>query len=493
MMGVMIPQSSYAATPASLDNRPFLGWQGVKPLPFFAVLLFGFGLWHLPTPEGLEDRTWHLFAIFVSTIFGIIAKPLPMGALAIVSLTACVATKTLTIQQSLGSFSSKVVWLVLFAFFIARGFVKTGLGSRISYFFIKAFGKNTLGLSYALVLSDLLLAPAVPSNTARGAGILFPIVSALNREQGSCHTKGTQRHLGAFLIKVIFHSNLITSAMFVTALAGNPLIVSLAADVGVEITWAGWATATIVPGLVNLAILPLFLYVLYPPDLKKTPEAPAAAHLKLCQMGRLGFEESSMLATFIGLLGLWIFGQPLGIDATSAALIGLAALLLTGVLTWDDLLQEKSAWGTLMWFAILLMMAGQLTKMGMVTWFSGQMEGVVLAYHWGVAFVILSLVYLYSHYLFASATAHISSMYSAFLAVMIAAGTPPHLAAMSLAVLSSLCACLTHYGTGTAPVYYGAGYVPVADWWRLGGLTSLLHLSIWALVGGVWWKILKIW
>ena len=468
-------------------------WKGVKPIQTAIVLIAGVILWFMPSPEGIDINTWHLFVIFVTTIFGIILKPLPMGGVAILSLAVSVGTKTLELSQAISSFSSKIVWLILLAFFIARGFVKTGLGSRIAYFFVKTFGKSSLGLSYSLVLSELLLAPAIPSNTARGAGIIFPIVNALNKEQGSCPTKGTQKLLGAFLITVLFHSNLISSAMFVTAIAGNPLIVSLAADVGVELTWAGWATATIVPGIVNLTLLPLFMYVFNPPELKYTPEAPAAASKKLKEMGSLGFQETTMLITFISLLILWIFGAKIGLDATTSALLGLAVLLFTGVLTWDDLLSEKSAWGTFIWFAILLMMAGQLSKLGMVDWFSGKMQGAVQSLHWSVAFAVLSLVYFYSHYIFAGLTPHVSSMYSAFLVVIIAAGTPPHLAAISLAAFSSLCGGLTHYGSGTAPVYYGAEYVSVSDWWKLGALVSVLNIVVWTIVGGVWWKVLGIW
>lgn len=478
---------------SKLHSAQLKKWPGIKPLPFLGILFLGISLWHIPTPEGLDTQAWHLFGIFVATIVAIVAKPLPMGAVSILSLTVCISTKTLTLHESLSAFSSHVVWLILLAFFIAQGFVKTGLGSRISYFLVQTFGKSSLGLSYALVLSDLILAPAIPSNTARGAGILFPIITSLSQEQGSCHTKGTQRYLGSFLIKVIFHANLITSAMFITAMAGNPLIVSLAADAGVNLTWSKWAIATIVPGLVSLILLPLFLYFIYPPELKKTPKAPDAARLKLKTMGPLSFKESIMLITFAGLLVLWIFGVQYGIDSTSTALIGLAVLLFSGVLTWNDVLSERSAWDTFIWFSILLMMAGQLTTMGTMTWFSNIMGSAVIHYHWGIAFSILSLVYLYSHYLFASMTAHISSMYSAFLVVMIAAGTPPELAAISLAVLSSLCACLTHYGSGTAPVYYGSGYVSVMDWWRVGGLTSLLHIAIWSVAGGLWWKVLGIW
>lgn len=472
------------------QNMP---WQGAKPLPSLAVLTVGILLWLCPVPTGLEVKTWHLFAIFVTTIFAVIAKPLPMGSIALIALGFCVASGTLTLEAGLSSFNSPVVWLVLFAFFTARGFVKTGLGSRIAYMFVRAFGSSTLGLSYALAFSDLLLAPVVPSNTARGAGILFPIVNSLCVEQGSTPGEGTARLLGAYLMKVVFHANIVTSAMFVTALAGNPLIVSLAGEAGVTMTWMGWMTAAIVPGLINLLVLPWALYMLYPPEIKSTPQAPHLAREALHKMGAMSRSENLMVATFLSLLILWIFGESWGVSATATALFGLGFLLATGVLEWEDLLKEKTAWSTLIWFAVLLMMASQLTKMGMIAWFSENMRAAVTSFDWGWSFLILGLVYFYSHYFFASATAHISSMFSAFLVVMMAAGVPGGLAAMTLAVLSSLCACLTHYGTGTAPVYFGAGYVSVSDWWRLGGTLGIIHLALWATVGGTWWKVIGLW
>lgn len=484
--------TAHAATHSAVPT-PMHAWKGAKPLPTLAVLSLGVFLWLLPAPTGLDLKTWHLFGIFVTTIFGVIAKPLPMGAIAIIAMGSCVATKTLTLEQSLSSFNSHVVWLVLLTFFMARGFVKTGLGSRIAYLFIRTFGSSTLGLSYALCFSDLILAPVVPSNTARGAGILFPIVNSLCIEQGSAPHDGTRRHFGAYLIKVVFQANIITSAMFVTALAGNPLIVSLAGELGVTMTWVSWMVAALVPGLVNLLVLPWLLYLLYPPQTKRTPHAPQMARQQLDAMGPLSAHEKLMVGTFISLLMLWIAGESIGISATAASLFGLGFLLFSGVLSWNDVLNEKTAWETLVWFAALLMMATQLSKMGMVTWFSHEMQGAVGHFPWGWSFGILCAVYFYSHYFFASATAHISSMYSAFLVVIIAAGAPAGLAAMSLAVLSSLCACLTHYGTGTAPVYFGSGYVSVSEWWRLGGILSLVYLGIWSVVGGLWWKIIGLW
>lgn len=468
-------------------------WQGAKLGPLLIILIFASFLWAIDAPEGIDLKTWHLFIIFVSTIAGIILKPLPMGSIAILALAVLIVSNTLTLKQSLITFSNTTVWLVVFAFFFAKGFVKTGLGNRIAYYFIGTMGKSSLGLSYGIVFTEFLLSPVIPSNTARGAGVIFPIIKSLAEGYGSDPKEKSERKIGAFLMKVAFHANVITSAMFLTALAGNPLIAKLAGQSGASLTWASWAIAAIVPGLVSLILLPLLFYILYPPILKKTPLATKMAKDKLKEMGKLTFQEGIMLLTFSLVLVLWVMGDHLGIDAAEAAVLGLSILLLTGVLNWNDLSTEKEAWTTLVWFAVLLMMAGYLTEFGMISWVSNHMSQTVSGLNWGMALLVMGLVYYYSHYLFASVTAHISSMYSAFLLVVIAMGTPPMLGALTFAVLSSLSASVTHYGTGTAPVFYGSGYVDIKDWWRLGFIVSIFSLLIWGTIGLGWWKLLGYW
>ena len=210
-------------------------------------------------------------------------------------------------------------------------------------------------------------------------------------------------------------------------------------------------------------------------------------------MGGLQRDEWIMLGTFGLTLLLWIFSESWNIEPTTTAILGLSLLLFSGVLEWKDVLNEKGAWETMIWFAPLLMMATFLTKFGMMDWFSHKMQGYVAGMHWSVAYAILCLVYYYSHYCFASITARITALYSAFLLTMIALGTPPMLAAMSLAVISSLAGTLTHFGTGSAPVFFGAGYVTVAEWWRLSFILSLIGLAVWFVAGGLWWKALGYW
>ncbi|MEN8236337.1 MAG: DASS family sodium-coupled anion symporter [Pseudomonadota bacterium] len=480
---------------ASTDlKESFLNnWQGAKLIPFMAVISFAAALWWLPVPAGLSPKAWHLFIIFLSTIIAIIAKILPMGALTLLAISVCLGTHTLTLEQSLISFKSNVLWLIIFAFLIARGFIKTGLGTRVAYQFIAIIGKSTLGLSYGLILTDLILAPFIPSNTARGGGIIFPIVNSLTGGYDSRPHQPSRKKIGAFLIKLAFQANLITSAMFLTSMASNPLIASLAEKVGITITWGTWALATIVPGLLNLILLPLIMFRLFPPEVKKTPQAPAMAREKLKDIGPMRMDEMIMLGTFSLLLFLWVFGSQFGIQATTAALFGLVILLFSGVLTWKDVLNENVAWDTFVWLGTLLMMASHLSEFGMMTWLSGHMQQLVVGINVFYAVTILALSYFYIHYLFPSMTAHITSLYSGVVVLSVSLGAPPLFVALMFAILSNLCGGITHYGTGSAPVFFGSGYVNMKEWWRVGGLLSLFNLAIWAVVGGLWWKIIGLW
>jgi len=440
------------------------------------------------------EKGLHLFAIFVTTIVGIIVKALPMGAVAMIGIAATALTGTLSIADSMSGFSDVVIWLIVLAFFISRGFIKTGLGARIAYTFMALLGKRTLGLSYGLAATDLVLSPAIPSNTARGGGIIMPIMASLARAYGSKPGEASARRMGSFLTLTAYQVNCVTSAMFLTAMAANPLAQKLAGDLKVTITWGGWALAALVPGLVALLVVPFILYRLHRPEITETPEAVVMAKGHLRDLGPIKGQEWAMLGVFVLLLVLWIFAKQLGdLNPTTSALAGLAVLLLSGVLNWEDIKNETGAWDTLVWFAALVMMASFLNKLGMVPWFSKSMGGLVAGKGWIVAFLVLALVYFYSHYFFASNTAHVASMYAAFLGVSIAAGAPPVLAALVLAFFSNLFAGMTHYGTGPAPVLFGTGYVEVGTWWRLGLLISFVNIVIWVGLGGLWWKVLGLW
>ncbi len=460
-----------------------------KIILFIFSALIGFFVSLIPPPAGVDPNGMRLLGIFVFTISGIITKPLPMGAIAFIGMTLTTVTRTLTFAEAFSGFNNGVVWLIVAAFFIARGFIKTGLGERVAYVVMKFMGKSSLGLGYGVVLTDLILAPAIPSVTARAGGVIFPVVNSLARAFGS-EPHAHPRKIGSFLIQVAFQGTLITSAMFLTSMAGNPLIADLAREVGVNITWGKWALAACVPGLISLLVVPYFVFKVYPPEAKKTPHVSGFASGKLKELGRMQRGEWVMILSFILLITLWVLGPYISMTAVVAALIGLTILLLTHVLEWDDILKEKAAWNTLIWFAVLIMMATFLNKLGLTGWFSEWVVSNVRGLNWVLAFGILALVYFYSHYFFASSVAHIGSMYPPFLLLSVAIGTPAILAALVLGFFSSLFGGLTHYGCGPAPIYFGAGYVKLSTWWKLGFYISVVNILIWVFLGGFWWKII---
>lgn len=464
--------------------------------PLLISFATGILVWYLPAPKGVSKPAWHLLAIFLATIVGIINNPLPLGAVALMGLGASVLTKTLTFAAAFSAFGDPIPWLIALAFFFARGFIKTGLGNRVAYQFVRLFGGSSLGLGYSLVFSEAVLAPAIPSVSARAGGIFLPLVKALCEACGSRVGDGSERKLGAWLMLTSFQTSVVSSAMFLTAMAANPLSANLALSAaGLTIGWMDWAKAAIVPGLVSLLVIPFLLYVVYPPEIKSSPDAPKLASESLAKMGPMSRNEQIMAVTLIGTVGLWVFGSAIKVDAVTAAIIGLSALLITGVVTWKECLAESVAWDTLTWFAALIAMASYLNKYGLIAWFSKTTVDVVgsLGLGWQPAFGLLVLLYFYSHYFFASGAAHIGAMFSAFLAVATALGTPPLLAALTLAFLSNLMGGLTHYGIGSAPPFYGAGYVPLPVWWKYGFLCSVVNIIIWLGIGGVWWKMLGLW
>jgi DASS family divalent anion:Na+ symporter len=449
-------------------------------------------LYFLPVP-GLNPVQRHLLAVFVGTIISLVAQPVVMGVSVLVAMTILVLTNTVPGTKVLSGFSNATVWLIFTAFLFARAISGTGFGLRIAYLFVRRFGHSALTLGYSVAASDLALAPFIPSDTARGGGVIYPIARSLAQVFES-EPGPTAGRIGAFLMLTGFHVTYTTSAMFLTGMAANPLIAEFARKVAhVELTWIQWAIAAAVPGLLSLALIPYLIYRLHPPEIRDTQAAQQHAMQELHRMGPLSSREWRLLAILLGVMAGWVTSPWHGLHNAFVALAGVSAILLCRVLTWDDLLHETKAWDALIWFAGLLMMAEALLDSGVVKIISSAVFARTAGWPWWAAAAFLACTYLYVHYGFASMTAHVTALYPGFLAAGLVAGAPPLLMALLLAFFSSLDAAMTHYGTGSAPVYFGAGYVSQTTWWKLGFLISLVNLVIWLGVGSLWWKVLGMW
>ena len=464
-----------------------------KLMHWLVPIILGVVIWMIPNPEGVTPQAWHLFAIFVATIAGFVTQPLPIGGVSIIVITVAALTDTLKIGDGLSGFANSSIWLIVAAFLFSRGFIKTGLVKLIAYNLIAAFGSSSLRLSYALALSDLILAPATPSNTARVGGVVMPITASLAKAFGS-DPQESPRKIGAFLMQSIYQVNTITSAMFMTAMAGNTLVAALALQsFGITITWGDWAIAAIVPGILALIIMPYFIYKMYPPGINDARETQAMIREELKSLGAMSVQEWIMLGVFILALALWATAQFTNLHATVVAFLGISILLGTGVLVWDDVKSEKGAWDTLVWMGTLMAFAGFLSKFGFIKWFTVLLGTYVPEGSWLLAFIVAVVANLYAHYVFASLTAHISAMFVAFSAIAISAGAPPMLTLLMIAFTSNLCMSLTHYAAGPAPVVFNTGYVTQNEWWKLGFIASVINLIIFVGIGSLWMKVIGMW
>ncbi|OCG79768.1 DASS family sodium-coupled anion symporter [Gilliamella sp. Occ4-3] len=475
----------------------------VKWLPLIIIVVISAIFWlFVPPLEGISQEGWQTSIIFVATIASIVAEIMPIGAIGLLAITVFAVlrpsgatTATESIKISLSELNSSLIWLIVIAFMIARGFIKTGLSKRIAYYLVKILGKNTLGLAYGLSVTDIALAPAIPSTTARAGGVIYPIAEALAINFKSNPKDESRNRIGTFLMLTISHVNDITSAMFLTAFTGNLLAAKLVTtSLGITLGWGQWFVAAIGPCLVSFVVIPLVVYFLTNPELKRTPEAPELAAEELKKMGVITVKEIIMGVTVVLLLALWIFGKNFGIDSTTTAFIGLTILILTGVLSWDDIKGEKAAWDTLIWFAALLMMAGQVNKLGVTKWLGDTIGGAVQGHlgesSWVLVLVILCVAYVYLHYFFASGNAHIAALFPVFLSIAIALGVPTLTAIFALVICTNYFGSITQFANARNPLLFAEGFVPVKTWWKVGFICSVVNLIIVFTVGILWWKII---
>jgi DASS family divalent anion:Na+ symporter len=481
-------------TPAPPAASPVKEAHGIRLVPFLGICAGALAVrFAVPVPAGLDARSWSLLIVFLAALAGLIAQPAPMGVLFLSAITVAVLAGVLTPAQALAGYSNTILWLIVVAFMFARAFVKTGLGRRIALLIIRQIGTSSLRLGYALSLTDLVLAPVTASNTARTGAIVFPIAVSLSREFGS-NPGPTASRIGSFLLFTAYQANLVTSALFLTAMASNPLAAEFASQIaGVRISWIGWLAASSLPGILSFLAVPYLLYKMFPPTIRQTPEARAYAARELAKLGPSSRQEVLLTGVFIGLAVVWGTQQLHGIDTTVAGLAGLCVLLLTGVLAWSDIVEETRAWDTFVWWGAMMSLATALNQSLVTKWFATLAGHALAGWPPLLALVALVVAYTYIHYAFAGQTAHVVALYPAFLTVAVAAGAPPLLSALLLCFFSNLNSTLTHYSDGAAPIYYGSGYIDQRSWWRIGFYLSIVHLVVWLGVGLPWWRLLGIW
>jgi len=449
------------------------------------LLIFGVLLYNIDIPEGLNANAWHLFAIFITSILAVISNALPIITSSIIALSASVLTHTLTSKQAYSGFSEDFILLIIVAFLIARGVIKSGLGKRIAFIIIKKFGKSSLGLAYSIIAADMFISPAFPSNTAR-SGVLYPIVNALSIDSGSKVSNGTRKKLGAFLMMCSMAGLTLSSSLWLTAMAANPAGAAIAKEFGINITYGTWALAASLPVTLLYLLVPFVIYKIYPPDIKHTPEAPKIAHDALVKMGKFSRNEWIMSITFIGMVFLWVMSGEWSINKTAVAFLGLGILMISNIFTVDDMKKEGSALETLIWFAILFSLSSNLNEFGFMSWIGDYIAEWVSGLAWQLVYILIIVSYVIIHYFFVSQTAQMLALYSIFLGVATYSNVPAELIAYMLLFATNFSAIITPQGSSANVIYAGSGYITSNEIYKIGGLITALNTFIFLTVGTAW-------
>jgi DASS family divalent anion:Na+ symporter len=277
-----------------------------------------------------------------------------------------------------------------------------------------------------------------------------------------------------------------SSALWFTAMAGNPLGAEIARGYGLTIGFGSWFVASSVPTLAAMGLLPLVLFKVLSPEVTATPEAPRAARQALAAMGPLGAHEKIVAATFVGMVGLWALAATLGLDSTAIAFLGLGVLLATSVLTLDDIAREGDVLATFIWFAVLFTLSGQLNELGFMGYLGERLAGALGGLSSAVAGVVLVVAYVLLHYLFVSQTAHLLALFGVFLDVGLKLGVPVAPLAFLLLFATNFFSANTPQGSSANLLFAGSGYLAQSDLYRLGALTTAFNLVLYLVVGIPW-------
>ncbi len=458
----------------------------VKPVRVVIMLVFLAILWFIPPPWGITVQAWHLFSIFITAILAVVIGANPILTTAIIAAVVAIFLGVLDPVKAYSGFGKGFILLIVVAFLVANGVIKSGLGNRIAYMLVSKFGKSTLRLGYCMVLTDAVIAPAFPSNTAR-SGVLYPITLALARGSGSKVEDGTQKKMGSYLMMNCIAGITLSSTLWFTGMAANPVGAKMAADAGIEgINFGSWFLAASVPTLASLIIVPFLLYKLFSPEVKETPEAPQAAAEELKKMGPMSRDEWITGITFVAMVILWALSGKLGVDKTAVAFGGLAVLMVAGIFTLEDLKTQGDALGTFIWFSILYTMSSQLNELGFMTAVGNQLSQGLQGLSWPVVYVAIVVLYVVLHYVFVSQTAQMLALYSVFLGVAVNSGVPPLLIAFMLLFATNFFAAITPQGSSANVLCAGSGYLQQGDMYRMGGIITLTNLIIFLIIGTPW-------
>jgi L-tartrate/succinate antiporter len=281
--------------------------------------------------------------------------------------------------------------------------------------------------------------------------------------------------------------------MFITALAPNALAIAIIEQgIGVRISWTQWFVGFAPVGVSLLLLMPLLLYAMYPPAIRRAPEVPRWADAELRLMGATTRREVTLVALVVTALTLWI-GAAAFIDPALTAILIVLLMVVFGVVSWDDVIGQAQAWNVLIWFGTLVTLAGGLAETGFVAWVARSLAPVFAGLGLSASILVLLGAFFFLHYFFASITAHTATLMPVFLALAITIpGLSPVTWALLLGYSLGLMGVLTFYAAGQNVIYYASGYIARRDFWILGSVMGVVYFVAYAAIAVPWLRFLGV-
>lgn len=419
-----------------------------------------------------------LFFIFTTSIVMIVLNVASLAPVCFTALGVVSFFKILPFSKVMSGFSNPTPWLIFFAFCFAKAFVKVGASQIFTHWLLSKAKGSTQGLVLRLTALEVMLAPFIPSNAARAGSGTVPVLKSLIE---SLQKKGPSASKTIYyIVLTAFCTNMLASALYLTGTAPNLLCVSLAREiVGLDISWIDWCVYMAIPCGIGLFIAPYIIR--FSLNLGKgNIENISLESVEKLEPNRQFY---ALIVIFVLVLLLWVFGSCVGVSATQAAFMGVVCLLLTGVLSWTDIQENRPAWENFFWYAGFISLAGGLSDFKMFEALGDLLSQPLSGLGSVGCFILGSLIYAYVHYLFAGISPHVVSLLPVFLLIMVRQDVPSYIAIMSLSSLSVLSAVLTHFGSTATPLFFGLKAVPTSVWWKSGFLVGSFMFGLIILQG----------
>lgn len=331
----------------------------------FAVVAVMMWLYIFVPFEGLDLQSKAALLVFLGTIAWWIIRPIPEYLTALFAGVILITVVKLPGSQVFGGFSTMIWWMTLLAMLLGATINHTGLGRRIAYIFLEKWAKGPLQILYATTMVNNLLAPVMPSNTARGA-LLCGVAEGMC--DGLGYKAGEYKGDHTIILSNLF-INTSNTFVFLTATSGNLLGLQIIMDMtGATFTWNDWILATCLPGIPVLLLVPYIIYKIFPFTLSDSKLCREMARKKLEEMGPMSSAEKRTGFMLALVASIWSTEFLHGIPSTQTVFLLLFLFIpKIGAVTWEDV-SDRVSWSSAIWLGMAISIAGIINKNGGFKW-----------------------------------------------------------------------------------------------------------------------------